>query len=66
MVVIFANIILAPKFGAVGAGLSTAESYIMFFTLRTSINLHYYVYFDLTKFYLLTFVALGFAVYNSF
>ncbi|MBG9983837.1 polysaccharide biosynthesis protein [Aerococcaceae bacterium DSM 111022] len=64
---VIANSILVPRFGGVGAGLSTGFSYIVFFTLRTFIsNRYYYVDYSLSKFYLLTFVSFGFAIYNSF
>lgn len=64
---LIANFILVPKFGGVGAGLSTGFSYIVFFTLRTFIsNRYYYIDFSLVKFYILTFTSFGFAVYNSF
>lgn len=39
---ILGNWILVPDFAAVGAAISTAASYILFFTLRTIISLKYY------------------------
>lgn len=64
---IIANSILVPRFGAIGAGLSTGVAYIFFFTLRTIISNHfYYINFSLAKFYILTFISFAFAVYNSF
>lgn len=64
---IIGNTILVPKFGCQGAAISTGISYIVFFTMRTSIsNKYFYVDFKLKKFYLLTaFVAL-YALYNTF
>lgn len=64
---VIANAILVPKFGAIGAGLSTGLSYIVFFSLRTFISLHYYyVNFNLIRLYILTGISFAFAIYNSF
>lgn len=64
---IVSNAILVPKYGAVGAGLSTGLSYIVFYSLRTFISIHYYyINFNLLKFYFLTSISFAFAIYNSF
>lgn len=64
---VIANFLLVPIFGGVGAALGTGITYIIFFTLRTLVsNRYYYVNFNLIKFYILTFVSFGYAIYNSF
>lgn len=64
---IIGNIILVPMFGGRGAAISTGISYIIFFTARTLISRHYFcVNYSLTKFYIITFMTLIFALYNTF
>lgn len=53
---IILNWILVPKYGALGAAISTASSYVVFFTLRTVISLKYYkVKYGLIKIYIMMF-----------
>lgn len=64
---IIGNVILVPKLGAQGAAISTGFSYIVFFALRTILsNRYYYVDFMLKKYFLLTFVVVLYALYNTF
>lgn len=64
---IIGNFLLVPKFGCQGAAISTGISYIVFFTLRTIFaNKYYYINFNLKKFYLLTFITVLYAAYNTF
>lgn len=59
------NWLLVPKLGGVGASISTGLSYILFYTLRTFISLHYYkVNYGLIKTYTATAVLLSFASYT--
>lgn len=64
------NIILIPILGSKGAAISTGLSYIVFFSMRTILSVHYFpVEFKLKKFYLLTAVfALGswYHMFHSF
>jgi O-antigen/teichoic acid export membrane protein len=54
LVNVVGNWLLVPVIGAIGAALSTAFSYIVFFTLRTVISLRYYkVDYDLSRLYLI-------------
>lgn len=51
---IIGNALLVPGFGGVGAGISTAFSYILFFILRTHIGLKlFYINFKLLRLYLI-------------
>jgi len=60
---IFGNWLLVPAHGAIGASVSTAFSYIIFFTLRTMISRKYYpVNYPLTKIYFMVFVISGYAL----
>ncbi|MGH4118089.1 oligosaccharide flippase family protein [Clostridium sp.] len=68
-IVCFINIIgnwaLVPKYGAVGAAISTAFAYILFFSLRTHISLRYYkINYGLKKVYLMIFVIFSYAVFS--
>ena len=64
---IVGNLILVPIFGCKGAAMSTGISYIMFFTLRTVLsNKHFYVDYELKKFYILTIIVIFYALYNTF
>jgi O-antigen/teichoic acid export membrane protein len=52
MVNILGNWFLVPKYGGIGAAVSTGVSYVVFFTLRTVISLKYYkVNYGLLKIY---------------
>ncbi|EJT6501162.1 lipopolysaccharide biosynthesis protein [Clostridium perfringens] len=48
------NILLIPKYGAIGAAIATALSYIVFFWTRTLISRKLWYNFKLTKFYIYT------------
>src|SRR5699024_9239991 len=62
---IIGNWLLVPKYGAIGASLSTAFSYILFFTLRTQISLKFYkVNYPLIKIYSMIIVISSYAVYS--
>lgn len=62
---IIGNGLLVPKLGALGASLSTAFSYVIFFTLRTQISYMYYkVNYPLAKIYLMLIVVSGYAIYS--
>ena len=64
---IIGNTLLVPKLGCQGAAISTGVSYIVFFTLRTTLaNKYYYTDFKLSKFYLLTVATCVYAFYNTF
>ena len=64
---IVGNTLLVPKFGCQGAAISTGISYIVFFSLRTILsNKYFYVNFYLWKFYLITGLAVVYALYNTF
>src|SRR5699024_8976676 len=55
---IIGNMLLVPKFGALGASLSTAFSFIVFFTLRTQISQMYYkVRYPLKRIYLMVLIV---------
>lgn len=61
------NTVLVPVLGGRGAAISTGISYIVFFICRTVFsNKYYYVNYKLWKIALLTFVAIGYALYNTF
>lgn len=60
------NLILVPKFGAVGAAASTSISYIAFFSLRTQFSLKYYnVNYQLRKIYSIILALFVYAFYAS-
>lgn len=60
---IFGNWLLVPKYGAIGASIATAFSYIVFFILRTHISLIYYkVDYGLKKIYFMIAVILAYAM----
>jgi O-antigen/teichoic acid export membrane protein len=62
---IVGNWFLVPKYGAIGASMSTAFSYIIFFILRTHISLRYYkVDYDLKKVYLMITILSLYAFYS--
>ncbi len=55
---ILGNWLLVPNYGAIGASVATAFSYIVFFTLRTSISLRYFkVKYPLVRIYIMVFVV---------
>lgn len=64
---IIGNWLLVPQYGGIGASISSGISYILFFTLRTFISLHYYkVNYGLAKVYTSTVVLVLFASYTLF
>lgn len=64
---IIGNMILVPRLGCQGAAISTGISYIVFFTMRTTIaNKYFYIDFKLKSFYVITILAVLYALYNSF
>lgn len=67
LVNIFGNWLLVPSYGALGASLSTAFSFIIFFTLRTQFSLKYFkVNYPLKKIYLMIVVISSYAIYSIF
>ena len=61
------NLILVPKFGAVGAAISTGLSYIVFFIARTYFSKKFYsVNYNLKKFAIATIMVYILAAYSSF
>lgn len=66
LVNVIGNAILVPKLQAVGAGISTGLSYIVFFSLRTHISSKYFkVNYHLKKFYTMTFALCLYALYAT-
>lgn len=64
---IVGNAWLVPIYGAIGASISTAISYIIFFSLRTHISkILYRVQYDLWRIYTMILVILSYAFLNSF
>lgn len=64
---IVGNTLLVPYWGCRGAAISTGISYIVFFMARTYIsNLFYPVNWGLTRFWVVTCVAILYATYNTF
>lgn len=62
---VIGNWLLVPDYGAIGASLSTAVSFIIFFTLRTQISIRYYkVNYPLIKIYLMVTVVFVYAVHS--
>lgn len=64
---IIGNWALVPQFGALGASISTALSFIIFFTIRTQISKRYYkVNFPTIKIYIMTLIVSCYALYSVF
>lgn len=64
---IIGNFYLVPQYGAIGAAISTAFSYVVFFSMRTSISLKYYkVNYGLKRAYFMFFIIALFAMYSSY
>ncbi|MGB4588335.1 MAG: oligosaccharide flippase family protein [Clostridiaceae bacterium] len=62
---IIGNALLVPKYGAVGAAISTAVGYVLFFTLRTLISSKYYkVDYSLGKFYLMITILFAYSFFS--
>ncbi|MFZ4451734.1 lipopolysaccharide biosynthesis protein [Salibacterium aidingense] len=54
---ILGNWLLVPKYGAIGASVATAVSYVVFFSLRTFISMRYYsVNYPLARIYFMTII----------
>ncbi|THE14030.1 hypothetical protein E1I69_05900 [Bacillus timonensis] len=61
---ILGNWLLVPDFGALGAAISTAISYIVFFTLRTIISLKYFkVKYPLVRIYIMALIVTIYAYF---
>lgn len=64
---IIGNLILVPELGAKGAAISTAFSYILFFSMRTHISLKYYkVNYGLSKMYIMLAIIFVYALLATF
>lgn len=64
---IIGNLLLVPNYGAFGASLSTAISYIIFFSLRTYISKKFYnVSYPLFRIYLMIIVLFFYAISSVF
>lgn len=64
---IIGNWWLVPIFGALGASISTAFSYVVFFTIRTQISLKYYkVHYELKKIYGMLALISVYALFAAF
>lgn len=64
---IVGNTLLVPVYGGVGAAISTGLSYIVFFVMRTILsNRLFPIKWDIGKFYVITMLFLGYALYNTF
>lgn len=62
---VIGNWMLVPKYGAIGASISTAFSYVVFFILRTQISLIYYkLNYGLNKLYLMLLVVSAYAMFS--
>lgn len=61
------NTLLVPVYGGVGAAISTGLSYIVFFVMRTILSNRFFpIKWDIGKFYVITMLFLGYALYNTF
>lgn len=64
---IVGNVLLVPIMGSKGAAISTALSFILFFSVKTWLsNRYFYVDFYLKKFYLLSAIVFLYALFNMF
>lgn len=64
---IIGNLILVPRYGSIGAAISTGLAYIVFFATRTFIaNKYYKIKLDLWKFAIATSITYILATYSSF
>lgn len=64
---IIGNIILVPLYAGKGAAISTGISYIVFFFARTYFaGRYYYVNWHLTRFVIITALAVAYSLYNTF
>ena len=61
------NTLLVPVYGGVGAAISTGLAYVVFFAMRTILSNRYFpMKWGMGKFYVLTVLFLGYALYNTF
>ena len=61
------NTLLVPVYGGIGAAISTGLSYIVFFTMRTVLSNRYFpMNWGMGKFFAITILFVGYALYNSF
>jgi len=64
---IIGNWLLVPQYGALGASISTAFSFVLFFTLRTQISLKFYkVNYPLAKIYTMIIIVMVYAMFAVF
>lgn len=64
---IVGNTLLVPVYGGVGAAISTGLSYIVFFAMRTILSNRYFpMKWGMGKFFVITMLFLGYALYNTF
>jgi O-antigen/teichoic acid export membrane protein len=64
---IIGNIILVPLYAGKGAAISTGISYIVFFFARTYFaGRYYYVNWHLTRFVIITALAVAYSLYSTF
>ena len=62
---IFGNWLLVPEFGAIGASIATAFSYIIFFTLRTLISMVFFkVRYPLFRIYIMIIIISMYATFS--
>jgi len=62
---IFGNWLLVPDFGAIGASISTAIAYLIFFSLRTHISLKFYkVNYNLKKIYFMIAIVSFYSLFS--
>jgi O-antigen/teichoic acid export membrane protein len=65
LVNIVGNSLLVPNYGAIGAAISTAFAYVVFFAMRTQISLKYYkVNYGLKKIYFMILLVSSYAMYS--
>jgi len=64
---VLGNLLLVPKYGGIGASISTGLSYIVFFAARTYISYRYFkVNYHLKEFYIMTFSFIIYSLYATF
>ncbi|XID91106.1 oligosaccharide flippase family protein [Paenibacillaceae bacterium WGS1546] len=67
LVSILGNFILVPRYGAIGAAVATAISFIVFFSLRTHLSLKYYkVDYGLKRIYTILAIIIMYALCSAF
>ncbi|MCO7174935.1 lipopolysaccharide biosynthesis protein [Sporolactobacillus kofuensis] len=63
---LFLNVLIVPRYGAIGAGLATGISYVLFFMSRSYFSSKNWKGFPLTKHYLVILVLLSAGILNIF